>query len=97
MDLVWVGSNRDRLFAQQQAPLFPVADSAHVAVEMREVERGDYSGAVRHIATAIEVLAEAQLRTKLQEPGLIDQQIRDRLFSTARDELPNTKVRSLVQ
>lgn len=44
------------------------------------MERGDYSGAVRRIATAIEVLTEAQLRTQLQEQGSTDQQIRDRLF-----------------
>ena len=44
------------------------------------MERGDYSGAVRRIATAIEVLVEEVLRTEFRKQELTDQQIQDNLF-----------------
>lgn len=44
------------------------------------MERGDYSGAVRRVATAIEVLVEAVLRVEYQNLSYTDQRVRDALY-----------------
>lgn len=44
------------------------------------MERGDYSGAVRRIATAIEVITEAALRAELEKNGLSENQTQDKLY-----------------